>query len=141
MSKITRRAFIVEEDCIGCNRCVSHCPVDCIIGAPKMLHNILEQECIGCGLCLEPCPVDCIVFKDVAVDHNQSHESMINIAKQRHKNKILRQKEQQQLFLTYQSKEEQVQNIKMEIAAAAARQQSKNKTFKIYGTIENPSQE
>ena len=137
MSKKNRRAIIIEEDCIGCNRCVSYCPVDCIIGAPKMLHNILEQECIGCGLCIDPCPVDCIIIQEIAPLSLEAQDSLANIAKQRHKHKILRQQEQQQLFITYRSKEEQVQDMQSEISAAIARKKTQQSTLKIYGCQDN----
>ena len=53
-------AFIREEDCIGCTKCIQACPVDAIVGAQKKMHTIIESECTGCDLCVEPCPVDCI---------------------------------------------------------------------------------
>ena len=53
-------AFIIEEDCIGCTKCIQACPVDAIIGAAKQMHTIIIDECTGCDLCVEPCPVDCI---------------------------------------------------------------------------------
>jgi electron transport complex protein RnfB len=53
-------AFIHEEDCIGCTKCIQACPVDAIIGAAKQMHTVVTSECTGCDLCVEPCPVDCI---------------------------------------------------------------------------------
>lgn len=53
-------AFIREDECIGCTKCIQACPVDAILGAPKMMHTVIENECTGCDLCLAPCPVDCI---------------------------------------------------------------------------------
>lgn len=53
-------AFIIEEDCIGCTKCIQACPVDAIIGAAKQMHTIIIDECTGCDLCVAPCPVDCI---------------------------------------------------------------------------------
>ncbi|MGR8978568.1 MAG: electron transport complex subunit RsxB [Gammaproteobacteria bacterium] len=56
-------AFIIEEDCIGCVKCIQACPVDAIVGAAKLMHTVIASECTGCELCLEPCPMDCIVMK------------------------------------------------------------------------------
>jgi electron transport complex protein RnfB len=53
-------AFIREESCIGCTKCIQACPVDAIIGSAKHMHSIITHECTGCGLCVDPCPVDCI---------------------------------------------------------------------------------
>jgi len=53
-------AFIDEDICIGCVKCIKACPVDAIVGAPKQMHTVITQECTGCELCVAPCPVDCI---------------------------------------------------------------------------------
>lgn len=57
-------ALIIEEDCIGCTKCIQACPVDAIIGAAKLMHTVINDACTGCDLCIEPCPVDCIVMID-----------------------------------------------------------------------------
>jgi electron transport complex protein RnfB len=56
-------AWIDEERCIGCARCLSPCPVDAIVGASKFLHTVIADRCTGCELCLPPCPVDCIEMR------------------------------------------------------------------------------
>ena len=53
-------AFIEESLCIGCTKCIAACPVDAIVGGPKLMHTVVEALCTGCELCLPPCPVDCI---------------------------------------------------------------------------------
>jgi electron transport complex protein RnfB len=53
-------AYIREDECIGCTKCIQACPVDAILGAAKQMHTVIASECTGCDLCVEPCPVDCI---------------------------------------------------------------------------------
>lgn len=57
---VTNVAFIREDECIGCTKCIQACPVDAILGAAKQMHTVIASECTGCDLCVEPCPVDCI---------------------------------------------------------------------------------
>ena len=57
---IKKVAFIREDECIGCTKCIVACPVDAIVGAAKQMHTVIADECTGCDLCVEPCPVDCI---------------------------------------------------------------------------------
>lgn len=65
--KAKQVAFIIEEDCIGCMKCLAACPVDAIIGAAKLMHTVIAAECTGCELCIAPCPVDCIELQPVVV--------------------------------------------------------------------------
>ncbi len=58
-------AFIIEQDCIGCTKCLPPCPVDAILGANKQMHSVVAAECTGCELCVAPCPVDCIIMKSI----------------------------------------------------------------------------
>jgi electron transport complex protein RnfB len=58
-------AFIREDECIGCTKCIQACPVDAILGAAKQMHTVIRSECTGCDLCVEPCPVDCIDMIEV----------------------------------------------------------------------------
>ncbi len=58
--KVPQVAFIREDECIGCTKCIQACPVDAILGAAKHMHTVIASECTGCDLCVEPCPVDCI---------------------------------------------------------------------------------
>ena len=53
-------AFIDESTCVGCTACIKACPVDCIIGASKLMHTVVASQCTGCELCVPACPVDCI---------------------------------------------------------------------------------
>lgn len=56
-------AFIREDECIGCTKCIQACPVDAILGAAKQMHTVIASECTGCDLCVESCPVDCIEMR------------------------------------------------------------------------------
>lgn len=56
-------ALIVEQDCIGCTKCIQACPVDAIAGGARHMHTVIEPLCTGCGLCVPACPVDCIVME------------------------------------------------------------------------------
>lgn len=58
-------AFIDENMCIGCTKCIQACPVDAIIGTNKAMHTIIPDLCTGCELCVAPCPTDCISMKKV----------------------------------------------------------------------------
>ena len=58
-------AVIDEAWCIGCTLCMKVCPVDCIVGASKLMHTVIDLECTGCELCVPACPVDCISMTPV----------------------------------------------------------------------------
>ena len=58
-------AYIREDECIGCTKCIQACPIDAILGAAKLMHTVITDECTGCDLCVEPCPVDCIDMLEV----------------------------------------------------------------------------
>lgn len=65
-SDIRKVAYIREDECIGCTKCIQACPVDAIVGAARLMHTVIVDECTGCDLCVEPCPVDCIDMIEVA---------------------------------------------------------------------------
>ena len=58
-------AVIDEAWCIGCTLCLKACPVDCIVGASKVMHTVVAEQCTGCELCVPVCPVDCIAMVPV----------------------------------------------------------------------------
>lgn len=57
-------------ECIGCDKCLRACPVDCITidkvknpGGKGFRVNgfaIDYTKCMLCGLCVDPCPTDCL---------------------------------------------------------------------------------
>jgi len=63
-------AYIREDECIGCTKCIQACPVDAILGAAKLMHTVIAAECTGCDLCVDPCPVDCIDMLPVAIEQS-----------------------------------------------------------------------
>lgn len=62
LEQAPRVAFIDEDACIGCAKCLAPCPVDAIVGARKHMHTVVMELCTGCELCVAPCPVDCIAM-------------------------------------------------------------------------------
>lgn len=74
-SEVKKVAFIREDECIGCTKCLQACPVDAILGAAKQMHTVIADECTGCDLCVEPCPVDCIDMLPVATGVREWHWS------------------------------------------------------------------
>jgi len=49
------RYEIDPEKCIGCTACARKCPVNCISGSVKQVHNIDQDLCIKCGACYSTC--------------------------------------------------------------------------------------
>jgi len=69
-------AFIREEECIGCTKCIQVCPVDAIVGAARWMHTVIADECSGCELCLAPCPVDCIDLLPLPAEQQAAAQSV-----------------------------------------------------------------
>jgi len=90
-------ALIIEQDCIGCAKCIAVCPVDAILGAAKFMHTVIASECTGCELCVAPCPVDCIIMKPLISNNDTGDGSVRNkydhaqLARRRYEARCLRQ--------------------------------------------------
>ena len=52
--------YRINDDCIGCTKCVRVCPVDAIEYRPYEKHEIDNEKCIKCDSCRAICPVDAI---------------------------------------------------------------------------------
>ncbi len=46
---------IIAENCVGCTACARKCPVNCISGERKQVHEIDQSICIKCGNCMTAC--------------------------------------------------------------------------------------
>lgn len=53
--------YTITDKCIGCTTCAKKCPVNCISGERKQIHEIDQDSCIKCGTCYDVCPVNAIV--------------------------------------------------------------------------------
>ena len=54
--------FIIDTDkCVGCTVCARNCPVSCIAGEPKKVHEIDQTRCIKCGKCYEVCRFNAVI--------------------------------------------------------------------------------
>jgi len=89
-------AFIVEQDCIGCVKCLAACPVDAILGAAKYMHTVIAVECTGCELCIAPCPVDCIIMQPIVNQEISRAEKLAKAlhAKQRYEAQLARKEQE-----------------------------------------------
>lgn len=88
-------AFIIEEDCIGCTKCIAACPVDAILGAAKFMHTVIASECTGCELCIAPCPVDCIIMQPAPLNNSETSRAQKSAqAKQRYDARCLRKEKE-----------------------------------------------
>lgn len=56
-------AFIFEDHCTGCTKCLKRCPTDAIVGANKQIHTVIVDACIGCDACIEVCPTEAIIHR------------------------------------------------------------------------------
>ena len=65
-------ARVVEDECIGCTKCIQACPVDAIVGAAKLMHTV---DCIV----LEPMPAEQIdqAHADAAREHFRRREARL----------------------------------------------------------------
>jgi len=109
-------AFIIEEDCIGCVKCLAACPVDAIVGAAKLMHTVIASECTGCELCIAPCPVDCIIMQPAPPSNAEKTRAQKSTqAKRRYDARCLR-KEQEDAEKAERAKKKKLALLKMQAA-------------------------
>ncbi len=75
INKPAMTAFIREDECIGCTKCLPDCPTDAILGGAKMMHTVITDVCTGCELCVPTCPVDCIEIRPTAPHTPAQHQT------------------------------------------------------------------
>lgn len=51
---------VIADKCTGCTLCARRCPVLCITGGRKQVHEIIQSQCIKCGECFNVCKFDAI---------------------------------------------------------------------------------
>lgn len=61
---------INSDNCIGCGKCISYCPVGCIFYCDKKV-VIDVEECVDCGVCkrVDVCPVDAIYMPEESFEY------------------------------------------------------------------------
>lgn len=59
-------AFVMEDLCIGCTKCLKRCPTDAIVGASRQMHGVVDDACTGCEVCASICPTGAIVLRPEA---------------------------------------------------------------------------
>ena len=115
-------AVIRENECIGCTKCITACPVDAIIGSAKQMHTVLIDECTGCELCVSPCPVDCIDL--IPATNKQLEIPTPALARERflQRNKRLQEQQKEAAAIKFQKTNSQRKNY---IQAALERAKEK----------------
>jgi H+/Na+-translocating ferredoxin:NAD+ oxidoreductase subunit B len=117
---------IIEENCVGCTKCLAVCPVDAIVGMAGMLHRVLADECIGCRLCIEPCPMDCIELLEPTLPlHPLERHQRATKARTRVQRRMNRLNKEKQLQLLPPVTAETKTQIQSDIQAAIQRVNAK----------------
>lgn len=117
-------AVIREDECIGCMKCITACPVDAIVGTAKQMHTIIATECTGCELCIPPCPVDCIDLMTLSDESEKIKKEKANLARVRfntHESRVSKEKIAKNVTVKVQSNITKINYIEAAIARAKAK--------------------
>ncbi|MFA5479282.1 MAG: electron transfer flavoprotein subunit alpha [Candidatus Muiribacteriota bacterium] len=72
------KVIISAEKCIGCKKCIPHCPYNAIGFDDKKAH-IYYDKCTTCGACIEVCPVEAIYSDGIAEKKEKDFSEYKNI--------------------------------------------------------------
>lgn len=75
-------AYIDEQNCIGCGKCIRVCPTDAIVGARHLLHTVIPSYCTSCEECINACPTNCINLHTPHVSMSKYVENQLKVKKQ-----------------------------------------------------------
>lgn len=75
-------AYIDEQNCIGCGKCIRVCPTDAIVGARHLLHTVIPQYCTSCDNCINACPTNCIILQTPSIAMSKYAENQLKMKKQ-----------------------------------------------------------
>ncbi|MDE5562871.1 MAG: 4Fe-4S binding protein [Clostridiales bacterium] len=53
--------YFITDKCVGCGKCLTVCPQDCIIMDKKA--TIKKENCLHCGNCMQICPTKAVIRK------------------------------------------------------------------------------
>lgn len=119
-------AVIIEDQCIGCTKCIQACPVDAILGASKQMHTVITDRCTGCELCIPPCPVDCIDMQAIATPSAELKKIKADQARERFNFRNNRLKNNKKLKEDKYQQATQI-DLKLALKAALTRTQARMK--------------
>ncbi len=68
----TKSAFIDQELCTGCGRCIRACPT-AALSLLDATAAVNVEKCTGCGLCVQECPLGAIALKTRSLFHNDNN--------------------------------------------------------------------
>jgi nitroreductase/NAD-dependent dihydropyrimidine dehydrogenase PreA subunit len=61
---------VIEDKCIGCERCVAVCPAFVLEMAEEKSRVVRKDWCIGCGHCGAVCPSEAILYHGILLEKN-----------------------------------------------------------------------